>query len=185
MMMIPIAIAAIESEDDRAFMTDIYLRNQALMLKTAWQYTREPAEVEDIVSDSCVRLIQHLNDLKDMDESGQRAYILVTVKHKAIDACRKKAREMGRKQDVEGERLQPSPTFVHRIELQDEINMVKAALLSLTEREREVLTMKFFENKSESEIARELGVSESSVRAYVARGRNHLKAILYEGEGGE
>ena len=63
--------------------------------------------------------------------------------------------------------------------------MVKAALLSLTEREREVLTMKFFENKSEPEIARELGVSESSVRAYVARGRNHLKAILYEGEGGE
>ena len=46
--MIPIAILTIESEDDRAYMTLLYQRHRALMLKTAWEYTREQAYVEDI-----------------------------------------------------------------------------------------------------------------------------------------
>lgn len=44
-------------------MTDIYLRNRAVMLKIAWDYTRVPSEVDDIVSDTCDMLIQHLDCL--------------------------------------------------------------------------------------------------------------------------
>ena len=35
MIMIPAVIMAIESDDDRAYMTDIYLKHHALMLKDA------------------------------------------------------------------------------------------------------------------------------------------------------
>ena len=63
MLIIPFAITAIESEDDRTVMTDIYLRNRAVMLKIAWDYTRVPSEVDDIVSDTCDMLIQHLDCL--------------------------------------------------------------------------------------------------------------------------
>ena len=181
-MMIPFVIAAIESEDDRAVMTDIYLRNRSLMLKVAWEYTREPSEVDDIVSDSCIALIRHLEDLKDMDAGGQRAYIAATVKHKAIDFCRKKTREEGRSADMDTDQLSPPVSFERRITVQAEIDMVKTTLLSLPKRERETLTMKFFEHRSDREIAEVLGVSESSVRRYIMRGRNHLKAALYEGE---
>ena len=181
-MMIPFAIAAIESEGDRAVMTDIYLRHRALMLKIAWQYTREPSEVEDIVSDSCVALIQHLEDLKAMEAGGQRSYIITVVKHKAIDACRKKAREQGRSAEIDAEQLEPPVTFEHKITVQAEIDMVKTVLLSLPERERETLTMKFFERRSDREIAEALGISENAVRRYIMRGRSHLKAALYEEE---
>ena len=182
MLLIPLAIKAIESDGDRAGMTDIYLKNRSLMLKIAWQYTRVPAEVDDIVSDSCVMLIQHLEELKTMNAAGQRAYIAAVLKHKAIDACRKKLREEQRSADVDTDQLEPPVSFEHKIALQEEIDMVKTVLRSLPKRERETLTMKFFEQRSDREIAEALGISENSVRQYVMRGRNHLKTALYEGE---
>lgn len=57
--MIPFVILTIGSEDDRAYMTLLYERHRALMLKTAWEFTRERADVEDVVSDSCVALMSH------------------------------------------------------------------------------------------------------------------------------
>lgn len=182
MLLIPFAITTIESEDDRAVMTDIYLRNRALMLKIAWDYTRVPSEVDDIVSDTCVMLIQHLDRLKEMNAAQQRSYITASLKHKAIDACRKKLRKQKRSTDIDTDQLEPPVSFERRIALQDEIDMVKTVLRSLPKRERETLTMKFFERKSDGEIAAALGIAESSVRRYVMRGRNHLKAALYEEE---
>lgn len=180
--MIPFAIAAIASEDDRALMTDIYLRHRALMLKVAWEYTREPSEVDDIVSESCVRLIQHLDGLKAMDLSGRRAYIVATVRHKAVDFCRRKNREQERTAHVDTEQLETPVSFERRIAVQEEIDMVKKALAALPERERETLTMKFFEQKEDREIAGLLNVSESTVRKYIMQGRNRIKAALYAEE---
>ena len=42
--------------------------------------------------------------------------------------------------------------------------------------------MKFFEHKSNREIAAILGVSESAVRKYIMQGRSHIKASLYAEE---
>lgn len=96
--MIPYAILAIESEDDRAYMTLLYQRHRALMLKTAWEYTREKADVEDIVSNGCVALIQHLDELRAMEGESLRRYIVVTVQRKAIDFCRQMQRR--REQEI-------------------------------------------------------------------------------------
>ena len=181
MLMIPLVIMTIDSDGDRAVMTDIYLRHRGLMLKIARQYTGEPAEMEDVVSDSCVALIQHLEALKGLEPEGQRAYIVSTVRHKAIDLCRKKAREQGKGLPVDTEMEAPA-AFEHRIVVQEEIDMVKQAVRSLPSREREALTMKFFEHKSDREIADSLGVSESTVRKYIMQGRSHIKAALYAQE---
>ena len=74
-MMIPIVILAIESDSDREYMTLLYQNHQALMLKTAWQYTKNKADVEDIVSDSCASLIEKIETIRDMEKNALRAYI--------------------------------------------------------------------------------------------------------------
>lgn len=93
MIMIPAVIMAIESDDDRAYMTDIYLKHHALMLKTAWTFTRVKAEVEDIVSDSCVSMIDNLQKLRTMEDHETRSYIVNIVRNTAINHWRKKQRE--------------------------------------------------------------------------------------------
>ena len=79
--MIPMVIMAIESDTDRAYMTDVYMNHRSLMLKVAWRYTNAPSEVEDIVSESCVSLIQHLDSIRSMEEKTLRSYIVTTVKN--------------------------------------------------------------------------------------------------------
>ena len=183
-MMIPIVIMAIESDDDRAYMTDVYLKHRALMLKVAWRYTNDESQVDDIVSESCVALIRHLDSLKTMEEKTLRIYITTTVKNKAIDCYRKRQREIANKAPITEkvlEQIEDTISFDRKIEVQLEIDMVKRLLLSLPEREREVLKLKYFEGKDNTQISEILGVAENSVRRYLMRARSALKTILYEG----
>lgn len=56
MILIPAVILAIESEDDRTFMSEVYLKHHRLMLKTARSIAG--TDTEDVLSDSCVALVQ-------------------------------------------------------------------------------------------------------------------------------
>ena len=80
-MMIPMVIMAIESDDDRAYMTVLYERHYPLMLKMAWKYTNELLNVEDIVSDSCTAIIERLDTVRSLNEKAQTKYIVTTVRN--------------------------------------------------------------------------------------------------------
>ena len=161
MMPLPLAILAIESESDRAFMTDLYLTHRALMLKIAWKYTGVSAEVDDLVSDSVVALIQHIDSLKEMPDLALRAYIASTVRNKALDLLRKKKREQGWTVEGDMDRVPDPGSFEHKISVQAEVDSVRQALEFLPDHEREALRLKFFEKKTNPEIAQALNVAES------------------------
>ena len=184
MIMLPLVILALESEEDRALMTRLYLDHRALMLKIAWKYFDAPAEVDDVVSDACLALIQHLDELRTLPGDSLRAYVITTTRRKAIDRYRQKKRNQGKFVSMGPEDLEKAaegPSFERQIELQAEIDMVKRALLSLPANQRETLKLRFFENRDVPQIAEALGVSEETVRGYILRGRRRLKAALYKG----
>lgn len=180
--MIPIAILTIESEDDRAYMTLLYQRHRALMLKTAWEYTREQADVEDIVSNSCVALINHLDELRTMEEQALRRYIVVTVQRKAIDHLRQMQRRRERFVQADEALLRqiPDPESVEKkVLLLEELNRLRALLHELPRREQEILRMKYQQGMKQNDIAQALGIAETTVATYLLRARDHLKAGLY------
>lgn len=182
MLMIPAAILAIESDSDRAYMTQLYLNHRALMLKTAWRFSRVRADVEDIVSDSCTSLIENIDTIRILECNTLRTYIVTTVRNTAIDFCRKQQRTNARFLYVDDEVTAHMPdgeSVEKKILLRDEINRVKEALLDLPERERDVLRLKYQKGLTDSEIAEMVGLAESSVRKYVERARKRLKAAVY------
>lgn len=184
MIIIPAVILAIDSEDDRAYMTALYQKHYALMLKTAWVFTKERADVEDIVSDSCAALILKLDTVRTLEQGKLRSYIVTTVRNTAIDFCRKQQRQNARFVQVEDGDMQQYPATVSvegSILLMDELNEVRRALHSLPERERDILRMKCQQGMKDAQIAELIGLSESSVRKYVIRAREHLKAMIYRG----
>ena len=140
--------------------------------------------MDDIVSESCVALIQNLDTLKKLSDGVLRAYIVTTTKNKAIDFARKKQRERNKilhMDEASMEEIAEPVSFDRKISVQQDIDMVKQAILALPERERETLRLKFFQHMDDGQIAEILGVEENTVRRYIMRGRNHLKAALYEG----
>ncbi len=183
--MIPISILSIASEDDRAFMTRLYEKYHALMFKTGWEYTNDEEEINDIVSDSCVSLIQHIDQLKSMEERAVRAYIAATVRHKAVDYLRKRA--LMRKTFVfmnDGVPDQASKEFPieERLSLRQELETVMQAIRTLPESEQAVLRQKFFEHRTDQEIAREMNITEARVRILIMRARKCLKDMLLKEE---
>ena len=47
MLLLPMAILTMADEDDRAYMTRLYREYRALMLKTAWEYSKDNETVEE------------------------------------------------------------------------------------------------------------------------------------------
>ena len=69
-----------------------------------------------------------------------------------------------------------------KVMLQAELRSIRQAMSQLPERERLVLRLKYQQDKSDREIAESLGLSDSSVRVYTMRAREHLKTAVYGGD---
>ena len=187
MLMLPMVIMTMEDEDNRGYMTRLYRDYQALMLKTAWEYSQDSATVEDIVSDSCVSLIQHLNQLKAMDKPALRAYIVITVRNKALDDLRRQA--LRRKNFVTMDEntldsLEETTSFERKLSLRQEMETVREAIANLPADEQDVLRMKFFRHMTDKEIAACMEIAENRVRVLIMRSRKKLKQMLYREEDG-
>lgn len=180
--MIPFVILTIESEDDRAYMTLIYQRHQALMLKTAWEYTRDKSDVEDIVSNSCVALINHLQLLRTLEEQHLRKYIVITVRSKALDLLRKQQKEILSTVPLEecAAHHFPSPDNTEKkVLLLEELRQLQTLLQALPEKERDVLRLKYQHGLKHKEIAEQLGITEATVTTYVKRAKAFLQSAMY------
>ncbi len=182
MFMIPAVILAIDSEDDRAYMTMLYREYRALMLKIAWTYSKERADVEDIVSESCTSLIVNIDRIRSFERNALRTYIVTTVRNAAIDLCRKHQRANAHFLHVDDEVIDSvadKTSIEKRIELRDEIEQVRNAIHCLPLKEQDVLRLKYQQGMNDREIAPLVGLSESSVRKYIQRAREQLRAIIY------
>ncbi len=80
LMMLPMVIQLIDNDDDRAWMTSLYEKECRVMFRTARAYTNQQADAEDIVSESCVHLIEHLDTIRGMESKKLSMYIVHTVK---------------------------------------------------------------------------------------------------------
>ena len=185
MLLLPMAILTMADEDDRVYMTRLYREYRALMLKTAWEYSEDSGTVDDIVSESCVALIRHLGKLKGMEKAALRAYIVVTVRNKAIDELRRQNLRKKIFVSMDEETVDSTAglvAFERKLNLRQELDAVKEAIELLPAEQQEVLRLKFFHHLADREIAARMEIPENRVRSLIKQARKHLKQMLY-GEG--
>ena len=82
--------------------------------------------------------------------------------------------------DAEEEVVEPSIDQDHRLMIRSEYRRVLAAMASLEENEREILSLAAGGDLSYSEIASLVGISEGNVKVKVHRARLKLRQILKE-----
>ena len=93
--MLPIIILAIEDDDDRAFMTNIYLKYERLMFSEAYKVTKHIQDTEDVLQISLVKLIEKIPLLRRLDQKRLVHYICRAARNNAISFCQKE-----RKHDI-------------------------------------------------------------------------------------
>lgn len=182
--MIPFVILAIETDEDRAYMTRLYQQESVLMYKIAWEFVSQQSDVDDIVSEICIALINKLDTVRTLSPAVLRSYIATTARNTAIDYVRKRKRYLKQVTLTENEPISQTGyerEIENRIILYEEVEQVLNALQYLSKRDQTVLRMKFFYGQSNTEIADAIQVSENVVRKVIERSRKRLKEIIYQG----
>ena len=87
--MIPIIILSIENEDDREFMSRLYLDYRKRMFAKILGYVSDQTAAEDVLHDAVVKLIGKVELLRTLDEKRLACYVTETAKNAAKDFLRR------------------------------------------------------------------------------------------------
>lgn len=186
MSAIPLMIMLVGNDDDRALVTEIYLKYRKLMFAIAMRIVQDPHVAEDMVMAAIAEMIDNIEILREISCFRMRSYVATIIRNDSIDYVRKWNRHN------QHSFLPTDETFFDNVasesEMDDtilqnaEMDVLLEALSRLPENERLLLTMKYVDESSDKEIAAILHIGQDSVRVYLSRARKHLLALFKEVE---
>jgi RNA polymerase sigma-70 factor (sigma-E family) len=158
---------------------DLYAAHWAGLVRLAWLLLRDDQLAEEVTQDAFISVHASWSSLRD--HSRAAAYLRRSVVNGARSRLRHRGveeRYLGR---VQGERAtsgghEPGPEE-RALEHESHAAMIRA-LTRLSQRQREVLTMRYYLDLSEAEISDALGISAGSVKAHAHRGLAALRDTM-------
>lgn len=186
---VPLVILRMEDENDRQFVTDLYLKYRLNMYYTAWRIVKDPHIAEDMVQESCIAIINNLEKIKAVEVCRRRSYIVSMVKNISINYVVKRDRQskfsFTADDEILAQQLDPDSDIEERLIRNCDISTIKSALLTLSEKDQTILRMKYFDNLRDGDIASYLNIKTNSVRYYLTLARRKLYASMKELNGEE
>ena len=169
------------------FFTKLFEENYAAMISIAKAKLKDKNEAEDAVQASFVKLLNKSEILQKMECNKTRRYVVNTIRNMCADinSSASKRREQPEGDDYDekiGTLVDPGENVELRIEekmLKEDLHRRMDKLLdSLSENDREILVLRYVYEKSDSEIAEELGIKKSYVRVCLKRAKDRARIIL-------
>lgn len=144
----------------------LYHQEAASLVRLARLFTDDRTGAEDIVQEAFIRLYHATDRINDPHKSA--AYLRSIVLNLARDHNRRGLLSLRHQDSMVDDR---SPEEPHSRVIRDESQAeVIAALNSLSSRQRDCLTLRFYYDLSEQEIAETLAISVNSVKTHCRRG---------------
>lgn len=138
-------------------------------LRVAYHYANNPSEAEDIAQDALLRAWRKRGSLR---EEGSRNQWLAAIVRR--EAFRQHARvRPDPTSSIEQQEGEEDEQVLATVELAD----LHAALDRLSERDRELLEMRYQEDLTQAAIARKLGIPEGTVKVRLHRARKKLRRV--------
>ncbi len=143
------------------------------LLRSAYLLTGDQHLAEDLVQEALARTHRAWLRLERPDNA--EAYARKVMYHAQVSFWRRPRIAEVLPGDIEADALpgaeDPAEATVQRLTL-------RRALLALTAKQRAVLVLRFFEDRTEAEAAQLLGVSVSTVKTQTGRALDRLRALL-------
>lgn len=164
--------------------TELYNRTYNNVYFTVKALIKSEDTILDIVQDSYVKGFKNLSQLQDPDKF--RAWIKRIAHNSAVDYLRKTKpvmfSTMSTEDDsfieFEDDRTENLPEVV--IDQKETTRLVKEILDSLSDEQRLVVGMFYYEQMSVKEIAQTLGISENTVKSRLSYGRKKIEMQVKE-----
>ena len=144
-----------------------------LVYSAARRQVRSAELAEEVTQAVFLDLAQHAEKLRP--DSHLSSWLYVVARRTSVDAIRRESRRQKREHTaVEGAALSSSGSLWAKVE-----PLLDEAVSSLNETDRRAILLRFFEEKSFSEIGRSLGASEEAAQKRVSRAVDRLREFLY------
>lgn len=168
----------LDSEADRAMISDLFASNYHRMKRAALAIVREQSAAEDAVQDTFVRCIKKIDTLKSLPENARAVYLLTATKRNALNRLRKDGTQATPTDalDVPDETASVEERAIGNLTVAE----VKDAFSRLPDSLKDVLRYKYLLELKDGEIAKTLGVSKATVRVYLMRARRAVLKLCKE-----
>jgi len=174
-------VRRVVGRDEMAF-RDLFNRYGPAAKSLALRVVRQPFLAEEIVQEAF--LVLWRDPAAFREERGTfRGWIMSTVHHRAVDTVRREETQRKRA----GEELPDlerqadiGDVVAEQQDLADSRVRVRRALNELPPAQRQVLEMMYFEGKTQTTVAEELGLPLGTVKSRTLLGMRRLRAMLLE-----
>lgn len=181
--MIPYCILVIEDDDDREFMTLLYIRYQRLLYKEIYEILKNSWNTEDILQATLVKLIDKIPELRQKERPQLVGYICAAARNTALNFLRAQDKiapfsfeEYMMQSEPNEERRQMEEYMISK----DEIDELVRRWPKLDDRSKMLLEGKYIPGKSDEVLAEELSIKPASVRMALTRARQCAYQLLAE-----
>jgi RNA polymerase sigma-70 factor (sigma-E family) len=154
-------------------LASLYRDHRFALVRMAVLLVDDRASAEDVVHDAFIAFQRNLHRLRDHEAA--LAYLRVCVVNGARSAIRR--RQVARKHQHWSEGVDEPPADTEVMLAADHQEVLKA-LRRLPDRQREVLTLRYWSDLSEAQIADALGISRGAVKSHASRGIHRLTELL-------
>ena len=167
--MLAIYLAMLETEADQRRFTRLYEVYEKTVYAVALRVLGDPTRAEDAAQQTWFQLLRRWERVSALPWDETEGYVVTAAKNCALDILRTERRTVAFPEDWD------PPA---REEREEEYGYLGSLIRALPEGYRRILELKLVEEQTNKEIARRLGINESTVASRVMRGRNMLKAQL-------
>ena len=167
--MLAIYLAMLETEQDQQRFTRLFEAHEKKIHAVALRVLGDPDKAEDAAQQTWLKLVQSWDRVSALPWGETEGYVVTVAKNCALDMIRSERRTVAFPEDWD------PPAQEDR---QEEYDYLVSLIRSLPENYRRVLELKLVEEETNQEIARRLGLKETTVGVRVMRGRAMLKERL-------
>ncbi len=153
---------------------EAYRRYGALLYSTAYNVLTNVQDAQDCVNDALTR-VWRSTDSYTRSRGAVRSFLVVCVRNEAITRVRSKARR-----EKLAQRVAAEPQEHDELRVVDVIEQarLRSALGTLPPEQRAPLVLAYFEQKTHTEIAKELGQPLGTIKSRIAMGLRKLSLAL-------
>lgn len=176
-MLFPFAVLSVNSDKDREFLTQIYYDYRNLVFKVVLSFFPDDYdEAENAFGSTLEKICKHPDTIRAVSDGKKAAYIATMAANTCRDHIRRKKRSMyacSYDDESMSETANPVDPYENLFEYSS-MTEVLESWKSLTDNERDIIRMRYAEEKPIPEIAAILGIKEASIYSALFRARKRL-----------
>ena len=153
---------------------EIYYQTYKKLYRIAYRYVYNASKTEDILQNVYLKL---LNCNKEFENDNHRLYWLIRV---TINESLDELRRMKRANLVYDDDLVNNSADSSQTVSQFQVDLVRELIGRLKPKEKNIMILYYDNEMNQDEIAETLGISKATVKRYLTKGKEKIKAMMEE-----